>query len=201
MQSFVNMGQFILNHLEQRVYQIGIRLWIVWPWMTSNDLAFNFFEKTISEVSWRPKLIDFRKNDPHRSEIKFYSMIIFMTHSAVSYQKRIFRLKLRFDLKRHHLTLKFQDPRFNLSAIWILQVDFLEILNISRTRNENLINFSTAKNPNITFWTDPRKFKNHRVPFSFKPPLSLANVKKSCMQQCDSFEMFFENVVCLHATS
>ena len=108
---------------------------------------------------------------------------------------------LRFDLKKYHLNLKFQDPRFNLSAIWILQVDFLEILNISRTRNENLINFSTAKNPNITFWTDPRKFKNHRVPFSFKPPLSLANVKKSCMQQCDSFEMFFENIVCLHATS
>ena len=31
--------------------------------------------------------------DPDRSEIKFDSMIIFMTHSAVSYQKRIIRLK------------------------------------------------------------------------------------------------------------
>ena len=123
MQSLVNMGQFILNHLEQRVYQIGIRLWIVWPWMTSNDLAFNFFEKTSSKVSWRPKLIDFRKNDPHRSEIKFYSMIIFMTHSAVSYQKRIFRLK---------------------SKIWPKKTPFVD---------------------SITFWTDPRKFKNHRVPF------------------------------------
>ena len=31
--------------------------------------------------------------DPDRSEIKFDSMIIFLTHSAVSHQKRIFRLK------------------------------------------------------------------------------------------------------------
>ena len=54
---------------------------------------------------------------------------------------------LRFDLKRPHLTLKFQDPRFNLSAIWILQVDFLEILNISRTRNENFDKFFDPKEP------------------------------------------------------
>ena len=96
---------------------------------------------------------------------------VFMTHPAMSHRKRIFRAKFKiwpqmtpFDLgvlrpsmhpklmSNEQIDIKKSLKNghvwpVNCAKISILQVDFLEILNNSRTRNENFDKFFDPKEP------------------------------------------------------